>query len=110
MVEQPILVKITAFLALLLPAIIGSAISLRLSTEQSSFSNRLFSFTVGVALAHFVGGAIVDSFNIDRLTLVDDAIVLSAGIFGMAAATEITKQLPEIIKGISERILDFLKK
>lgn len=110
MVEQPILVKIAAWFATLLPAIVGSAISLRMAAENSTFLGRMFSFTVGVALAHYVGGAIVDTFTIDRLSMVDEAIVLASGIFGMSTASEITKQLPEIIKGFSERLANFLKK
>lgn len=110
MFEQPLYVKVGTWFATLLPAIVGSAISLRLSAENASYWSRLFSFLFGVALAHFVGGAIVDSFGINKDTMVDEAVILASGIFGMTTATELTKQIPEIAKGLTERIVKFFQK
>ena len=110
MIEQTIAAKLLAWLATLVPAIIGAAISLRLAQQQSSFASRILAFACGVALAHYIGGAVVDHFNIDRTTMIDDSIILAAGIFGMATVTEINTQLPEIIRAASDKVKSWFNK
>lgn len=102
MPEAPIYVKISTWFATMVPSIVGAAISLKLSTENSSFFSRLISFGLGVWLANIVGGAFVDHYNIDTTTMIDDAIILTAGIFGMASASQLYNQLPKIYEQIPE--------
>lgn len=102
MPETPIYIKITTWLATMVPAIVGAAISLKLSTENASFISRLLSFCLGVWLANIVGGAFVDHYHIDTSSMIDDAIILTAGIFGMASASQIYNQLPKVAEQIPE--------
>lgn len=110
MIEQPLIVKLSAWFSSLLPSIIGSVISLKLSNDDSTFMQRLVAFCIGVALAHYIGGAIVESFGISISSLTSQSILLATGIFGMATASEIFKQLPELIKGVSDKILGLIGK
>lgn len=104
MPETPIYLKISTWFATMIPSIVGASISLKLSTENSSYFSRLISFCLGVWLANIVGGAFIDHYKIDTATMIDDAIILTAGIFGMASASQIYNQLPKIYEQIPEFI------
>lgn len=102
--------KTVAWFTTLVPAIVGAAISLKLADETASYGKRLLSFVGGVALAHYLGGAAIDYFDVDKASMLDDSIILTSGIFGMATVTELNKQVPEIIKTAGERIKSWINK
>lgn len=104
MVEQTVSAKLIAWFGSLVPAIVGAAISLRFSAENTPFYARLVSFIGGVFLAHFIGGAIVDAFEINAESMIDDSIILASGIFGMATVTEMSKEVPILVKSLSDKI------
>jgi len=105
MVEQPFYIKIVVWLGTLFPAILGAAISLKIANDKnSSFFSRVLTFLAGVVVAYYAGGATLDIFTVNKDTMIDEAIMLAWGIFGMAGATQIWMQIPDLIKGIREAL------
>lgn len=105
MVEQPFYIKIGMWLGTLLPAILGAAISLKIANDKdSSLFTRVLTFLAGVVMAYYAGGATLDIFDVDKVTMIDEAIMLAWGIFGMATATQIWVQLPDLIRGVREAL------
>ena len=86
-----------------LPEVAGSALSLRLNTSTlGPFNRRLCAFALGVAMAHFMGAAIAEWFQLSGA--MGDAARFVSGIFGLNIAAEANKQIPEIFKAAIDRI------
>lgn len=109
MVEQPIYIKLLSWFTGLIPAIIGSAISLRLASENVSFPQRVMAFFIGIAIAHYVGWAIIEAFTIQPESFLSSCILFVVGIFGVTTVSEISKQLPELIRGFFAKVMEFIK-
>lgn len=109
MVEQPLYIKLAAWFAGLIPAIIGSAISLKLANENISFPQRVFAFFIGIAIAHYIGWGIIEYFKISPESFLSSSILFVVGIFGVTTVSEISKQLPELIRGFFAKVMEFIK-
>lgn len=83
----------------ILPEVAGSALSLGLNTWPF---NRLCAFALGVAMAHFVGAAVAEWFELSGA--MGDAARFVSGVFGLNIAAEANKQIPEIFKAAIDRI------
>lgn len=108
MVEQPIYLKILAWLSGLVPAIIGSVISLKFSVDDS-FQKRFISFFSGIAIAHYIGRGIIEKAQIPPESFYSSSILFVIGIFGVVAVSEISKQLPEFIHELFTKLEDLIK-
>lgn len=109
MVEQPIYLKLIAWFSGLIPAIIGSVISLKLANENISFPQRVFSFLIGIAIAHYIGWGVIEWFSIPPESFLSSSILFVVGIFGVTTVSEISKQLPELIRGFFAKVLELIK-
>lgn len=110
MVEEPIIIKIMAWVSGLLPAILGSAISLKLASDNASIKSRIVSFFSGIIFAHYIGWAIVERFNISPESMSTSAILFVAGIFGITVAAEIYRLVPEFLKNLLDKLLSWVGK
>ena len=90
-------------LVALIPGAFGSAIALRLNTIPLKPLDRLFSFACGVALAHYVGGAVSEYFELKDI--LESTSKLVVGIFGLNLCAAITAQIPTIIESARKRVL-----
>ena len=88
-------------LAALIPEAVGSAIALRLNTIPLRPLDRMFA--CGVALAHYVGGAVSQYFALTGI--LEDASKVVVGIFGLNLSAAITAQIPTIIESARKRVL-----
>ena len=86
----------------ILPEVAGSALSIRLNTSTLGPFNRLCAFALGVAMAHFVGAAVAEWFELSGE--MGDAARFVSGVFGLNIAAEANKQIPEIFKAAIDRI------
>jgi hypothetical protein len=106
-----LLAKVGAWLWALLPAAIGSGISLMFAKkeEPSSKITTCLVFISGVSIAHFFGHGTVDYFHIDHDSYAATCIVITWGLFGLAIISEISIRLPSAIKAIFDQIPETLK-
>ena len=87
----------------LIPDAIGSAVALKLNTVPMRPLERIFSFGCGVALAHYIGGAAAEWFDLQEI--LQDASKVIVGVFGLNLAASINKQIPSIVKGLIARFV-----
>ena len=109
MVDQPIYIKLVAWFTGLIPAIIGSAISLKLADEHISFPQRVFAFFIGIAIAHYIGWGLIEWFKIPVESILSSSILFVVGIFGVTTVSEISKQLPELIRRFFTKVMELIK-
>ena len=109
MVEQPLYIKLITWFSGLIPAIIGSAISLKLADENISFPQRVFAFFIGIAIAHYIGWGVIEYFKISPESFLSSSILFVVGIFGVTTVSEISKQLPELVRAFFAKIMDLIK-
>ena len=94
-----------ALLWSLVPAAFGSLISLKFAPDDSSPMQRMVTFLIGVGLAYFIGGAVIEYFGISLQSFTADAIKLTIGLFGMSTATQIMTQLPEFLAAVRRKFI-----
>lgn len=109
MVEHPIYIKICSFLSTLAPAIFGSLISLKFSIENTSYFNRFISVISGIIISHYVVLTIIEVFKLDLNSMVVSGLYFTSGLFGFTVMSEISKQIPEVVKNISGKITGLIK-
>jgi NO-binding membrane sensor protein with MHYT domain len=92
-----VLIALKAWILNLIPAAIGSALSLYVSKEKNSLMGRFELFAVflfGIFIAHYIGGAAIEYSEINHLSITADAIKLTTGLIGMAVITNLVTQIP----------------
>lgn len=89
----------------IIPAALGSAISLKVSGCKGSIAEMLIKFVFGLCIAYYFGGATIEYFRINNPSFVADAIKLTWGLFGMGIVTQIFNQLPEFIKAFRQKFI-----
>jgi hypothetical protein len=104
-----ILTKIMAFMNALLPPAVGSAVSIYIGREKALLMSKLelfIVFVLGICIAHYMGGATARYFDIDieKNSLIVDAIKLTIGIYGMAIFTEFMAHLKKIINHYVDKV------
>lgn len=90
----------------MIPAAIGSLLSLYVSKEKTAAMQRweLFAvFMFGISLAHYLGGAAIEYSNIPPHGLISDAIKLTIGLLGMAVLTNVMTQLPYAVEALRKK-------
>lgn len=114
MIESPIIGAISAGLKWLLglfPAILGAGISVFIKNsekEKLNLRQKGIFFFCGVAIAYIFSNAIFEHLTIDPRSFIGIAVTFTIGLFGMGATIQLSKQLPEIIRGFWNRLLDLL--
>lgn len=100
------LLAIKGWLGAAIPAAIGSLLSMYVSKEKTAAMKRwelFFVFCMGIALAHYLGGAAIEYSKIDPHGIMSDAVKLTIGLLGMATITNIFAQLPLAIEGLRKK-------
>lgn len=100
--------KFYAWLLAIFPAAIGSALSIYMHREKTSGMGNMERFTVflfGISLAHYIGGAAIEYWNIQQNSYISDAIKLTIGFMGMAALAQFMVQLPEFVRAMRKRVI-----
>lgn len=100
--------KAGAWLWTVIPAAIGSALSLYLGKEKTALMTRielLAVFAFGIAIAHYLGGAAIEYSNINKLTIIADAIKFTVGLIGMATLTNVLTQIPLAVTALRRKYL-----
>jgi hypothetical protein len=103
--------KVGAWLWALLPAAIGSGISLMFAKKDEPASKiaACFVFIAGVSVAHFFGHGTVDYFKIDHDSYAATCIVITWGLFGLAIISEISNRLPGVIRSIFDQVPEIFR-
>lgn len=112
MIESTFGAKLLAWLVGLVPAILGSAISLTIPSETPKPTTWLdwarlgITFASGVIIAQIAGGAITEHWHqITSDSATFFAIKFAIGLFGMRAATTFYLQIPEVWKAFRIKFL-----
>jgi hypothetical protein len=105
---ESVLIKVGGWLSALFPAAIGSALSIFLGADkmqQLSNFTKFTTFMFGVVLGHHVGGAAIEYWQINALSLTASSIQISVGFMGMAALAEAKIQIPIAITALRKKWL-----
>jgi hypothetical protein len=103
---EALITKFMAWLGALLPAAIGSALSVYLDREKTRDMSKweiLAVFLFGISLAHYMGGAAIEYWHLNPMTYVADAIKLTIGFIGMATLSQTLIQMPELVAALRKR-------
>ncbi len=106
--ETSFLAKFGAWFWTLLPAAIGSALSLFLGKEKTESMKKtelVLTFLFGIAIAHWLGGAAIELSNLQKVTIIADAIKFTAGLIGMATLTNLLSQIPKIADALRRKYI-----
>lgn len=106
-----LLVKVGSWLWGLLPAAIGSGISLLFRKEESQTSGKatFFIYIAGVGVGHFFGHGTVEYFAIDHESYAATCIVITWGLFGLAIFSEVSNRLPGAIRAIFDQVPEVIR-
>lgn len=104
---ESIFAKVWLWLVSLIPAAIGSGLSIFLGKETKALSPLVIfcTFVFGISLAHLLGGAAIEHWDIDPLSYIASSIRVSIGFMGMAVLAETKIQLPLLITQLRKRFL-----
>lgn len=89
-------------------AAIGSALSIYLQREKAEKMGKVeiaLVFIFGVSIAHYLGGAAIEYWTVNPLSLVADAIKFTIGLFGMGMLSQAMIQIPDIVKAARKRFI-----
>lgn len=103
---EAILGKLTAWIGAIIPAAIGSLLSIYVSKEKTSKMEKweLFAiFMFGISLAHFLGGAAIEYSDLNAHSFIADAVKLTIGLLGMATLTNVMTQLPFAVEALRKK-------
>lgn len=89
----------------IVPAALGSAISLKVSGCKGSITEMLVKFTFGLCIAYYFGGATLEYFKIATPSFLADAIKLTWGLFGMGIITQIFTQMPDFVSAVRRKFI-----
>ena len=104
---ESIFIKIGAWVMSLVPAALGSALSIFLGKETKEFSKFaiFFTFIFGISLAHLLGGAAIEYWQINPLSFIASSIQVSIGFMGMAVLAESKIQIPLAFAALRKKFL-----
>lgn len=105
---ESVCVKLWVWLLSLIPAAIGSALSIFLGKEKMQGFSRFeifCTFVFGVCLAHLLGGAAIEHWRINPLSFIASSIQVGIGFMGMAILAEAKLQVPLAITAIRRKLL-----
>ncbi len=106
--ETGILAKMGAWFWTIVPAAIGSALSLYLGKDKTSTMQKwelVLVFCFGIAIAHYLGGAAIEWSNINKLSIIADAIKFTTGLIGMATLTNVLTQIPKAVDALRRKYI-----
>ena len=104
---ESFLIKAWLWLIALIPAAIGSALSIFLGKDKMQMLTpfEVFcTFVFGVSLAHLLGGAAIEYAHIDPLSFIASAIQVTIGFMGMAVLAEAKIQVPLAITSLRKKL------
>ena len=105
---ESVCVKVWVWVVSLIPAALGSALSIFLGKEKMGGLTKLeifCTFIFGVSLAHLLGGAAIEYWRINPLSFIASSIQVSVGFMGMAVLAEAKLQVPLAITAIRRKLL-----
>lgn len=112
MIEQTLGAKLIAWIVGLVPAILGSAISLTIPNETpkpttwQDYARLVVTFASGVIIAQIAGDAILEHWKqITPDSATFFAIKFAIGLFGMRAATTFYLQIPDVLAAIRNKFI-----
>lgn len=85
-----------------IPAILGSAISLRFIGREKPFLERLFIFVSGATIAIFAGPAIVEWQEIGS-GRIQHFLIFASGVAGLAATQAAVTEIPKAVESLREK-------
>jgi ABC-type Fe3+-siderophore transport system permease subunit len=106
--ETSLLAKFGAWFWTLLPAAVGSALSLFVGKEKTQAMKKtelVLTFLFGIAIAHWLGGATIEIFSLQKTPIIADAIKFTAGLIGMATLTNLLSQIPKIVDTLRKKYI-----
>lgn len=101
-------VKVGGWIWSFVPAAIGSALSLYMGKEKTALMTKIelvLVFLFGISIAHYLGGAAIEHFAINKLSIISDAIKFTIGLIGMATLTNVLVQIPLAVTAIRKKWL-----
>lgn len=101
--ESAFYIKLVAILKWLLPASVGSAIAVSIGPKYA-LAKAAGMFIAGVAISGYGGGAIIAHYQIEPGPI-QAFIYLAIGLWGLGAVIAITKELPGLVKGLTDKWL-----
>lgn len=99
------LAKLGAALYNLFPAIIGLLISMLSSKEENSKLMIGITLVLGIGVAHYLGHATIQIFDVQQESPVASGIIFLYGLFGLAIIREIFNQIPSVIRATIKRFI-----
>lgn len=105
---ESFLAKAAAWFWTVIPAAIGSALSLYLGKEKTALMSRIelvLVFIFGISIAHYLGGAAIEYSSINKVSIIADAIKFTVGLIGMATLTNVLTQIPLAVTAIRRKYL-----
>jgi K+-sensing histidine kinase KdpD len=103
--ETGILAKLSAWFWTIVPAAIGSALSLYLGKEKTALMTKLellLVFLFGISIAHFLGGAAIAYLAV-TVSIISDAIKFTVGLVGMAILSHVLEQSPLVVTALRKK-------
>lgn len=79
----------------LAPSIAGALISLQFIPHEAGKANRFVSFLSGVVIAYYLGGGVIDWFNVTGVSA--SAINFSCGLFGLTTISHLWVEIPKAL-------------
>lgn len=97
--------KVSAWFWTIVPAAIGSALSLYLGKDKTSLMSRvelLIVFIFGISIAHYLGGAAIE-YSAITVSILQDAVKFTVGLVGMATLSHILVQIPLVVTSLRKK-------
>lgn len=107
-----LLAKVGAWVLGLLPAALGSALSLYYKKKEDPPLSRTGAFIIfflGIGIGHLLGNGTIELANIDQKSFVATCIIMTWGLFGLALIQELYNLLPKITKAVFEQIPEIFR-
>jgi hypothetical protein len=105
--ESTFLAKLSAWFWTIVPAAIGSALSLYMGKEKTAAMTRLeliLVFLFGISIAHYLGGAAIQYSNITS-SILADAVKFTVGLIGMATLSHVLVQIPLAVTALRKKYI-----
>jgi len=102
---EGILAKFSAWFWSIIPAAIGSALSLYFGKDKTLLMSRIelsMVFIFGISIAHYLGGAAVAYWAV-QTSIIADAIKFTTGLIGMAALSHVLIQVPLVVTALRKK-------
>lgn len=94
-------------LVYMLPAIVGSFVSLRFLPEGVGKLNKLSSFCSSLGIAHFIGRGIAEHYGF--IESVESMVIATTGMVGLTVVSHVINEIPKTIKAFRVKYFEAKK-